>query len=99
VCEAYRVNGYSGGHQPDHETDFFGRTVPASSERGLFFLFLNLHRASGVPVLLALVAGKSAQRLEGLEDEEVGRGLRGSGWAVFGWAVCEGGRGGQSVRG
>ena len=54
-----------------HETDFFGRTSLAPSDRGLFFLFLNLHRSSGQPVLLAIVAGESAARMEKLGDEEV----------------------------
>ena len=54
-----------------HNTDFFGRVVPNPKHRGRFFLFFNLHPASGSPVLLALAAGAAAAELEVLDDEAV----------------------------
>jgi lysine-specific histone demethylase 1 len=40
-----------------HESNFFGRVVANPKHRGRFFLFFNLHPASGAPVLLALASG------------------------------------------
>ena len=37
-----------------HESNFFGRVVANPKHRGRFFLFFNLHPASGAPVLFAL---------------------------------------------
>ena len=54
-----------------HQTDFFGRVVPNPKQRGHFFLFFNLHPASGSPTLLALAAGAAAAELEGATDEQV----------------------------
>lgn len=54
-----------------HDTDFFGRVVPSPKQRGKYFLFFNLHAASGQPVLLALAAGAAAAELELLDDESV----------------------------
>jgi hypothetical protein len=54
-----------------HNTDFFGRVVPNPKHRGRFFLFFNLHPASGNPVLLALAAGAAAAELEELTDDAV----------------------------
>ena len=55
----------------EHSTDFFGRVVPNPKHRGRFFLFFNLHPASGSPVLLALAAGAAAAELEELDDDAV----------------------------
>lgn len=55
----------------EHKTDFFGRLSSSSSERGLFFLFFNVHNFCGAPVLLALAAGSAALLLEKLSDEQI----------------------------
>ena len=54
-----------------HDADFIGRVVPNPKHRGRFFLFFNLHKASGHPVLLALAAGSAAAELEALDDDAV----------------------------
>ena len=55
-----------------HATDFFGRLLSSASQRGLFFLFFNVHHFDDrAPVLLALVAGAAARQLELLTDAEV----------------------------
>ena len=54
-----------------HNSNFFGRVVPNPKHRGRYFLFFNLHPASGSPVLLALAAGAAAAELEELDDDAV----------------------------
>jgi len=54
-----------------HRTDFFGRTAASQAERGQFFLFFNVHHATGLPVLLALLAGQAAIALEEQDDDEI----------------------------
>mmetsp|Transcript_38799 Transcript_38799/g.125310 ORF Transcript_38799/g.125310 Transcript_38799/m.125310 type:complete len:821 (-) Transcript_38799:208-2670(-) len=70
-------------------SDFFGRTVADPQDRGLFFLFLNLHRVSGQPVLLGLVAGGAAERLEELDDEQAVQAAVGALRGMFGASVPE----------
>lgn len=51
------------------EEDYFGITAERSDIRGENFLFWNIHRCTGAPLLLALVAGKSALPIESEQDD------------------------------
>eukprot|EP01103_Thecamoeba_quadrilineata_P005747 TRINITY_DN1550_c0_g1_i2.p1 TRINITY_DN1550_c0_g1~~TRINITY_DN1550_c0_g1_i2.p1 ORF type:complete len:686 (+),score=139.26 TRINITY_DN1550_c0_g1_i2:35-2092(+) len=50
--------------------DFFGMTASHVHDRGLFFFFWNLWSSSNrkIPALVALIAGKSAQQIENVDD-------------------------------
>lgn len=44
----------------DDDKDYFGITRDGTSVRGEGYLFWNLHRVMGAPVLVALVAGEAS---------------------------------------
>jgi hypothetical protein len=53
----------------DDSLDYFGQANDDYNLRGEFYLFWNLHRCMGKPVLIALMAGKSAFESEKLEKQ------------------------------
>lgn len=55
----------------DDSVDYFGCVPEKSEERGESFLFNNLHRCMGRPILLALVAGSAALVHEQRSDAEI----------------------------
>ena len=57
----------------DAEMDYFGAALPGGAEgRGRCFMFWNLQRFTGAPVLVALVAGAAAGEAEAASDAELG---------------------------
>lgn len=54
----------------DSTADYIGSTS-ISSNRGEFYLFLNMFKVTGSPVLVALIAGQAALRIENCPGEEV----------------------------
>jgi len=55
----------------DDSTDFFGVVPETIVDRGKCFLFNNMHKCMGKPILLALVAGSSAYAQEEMSDDEI----------------------------
>ncbi|XP_024369028.2 lysine-specific histone demethylase 1 homolog 3 [Physcomitrium patens] len=55
----------------DEGVDYFGAAAECSSGRGRCFMFWNLKRTSGYPILVALVVGKAAKEGEGVESGEL----------------------------
>lgn len=57
----------------DVEADYFGAALPGGAEgRGRCFMFWNLQRVTGAPVLSALAAGAAAGGAETASDAELG---------------------------
>jgi len=52
----------------DANADYIGYT---SDNRGEFFLFINMYKVVGSPVLVAMIAGQAAYQIETLTGEEV----------------------------
>ena len=50
-------------------TNLFGHVASATANRGELFLFWSIYKA---PILLALVAGEAANKLETYSDEVIG---------------------------
>nr|XP_024401008.1 lysine-specific histone demethylase 1 homolog 3-like isoform X3 [Physcomitrium patens] len=55
----------------DESVDYFGAAAECSSARGKCFMFWNLKRTSGHPILVALVVGKAAKEGEKEESGEL----------------------------
>ena len=55
----------------DDDLDYFGQVIEDRSLRGEFYLFWNLHRCMGKPVLVTLMAGKAAYQSETLDKQEI----------------------------
>jgi monoamine oxidase len=55
----------------DDSLDYFGQTTDSTPLRGEFYLFWNLHRCMGKPVLIALIAGQAAFHSETLPESEI----------------------------
>jgi monoamine oxidase len=56
----------------DDSVDFFGAANGSTeSTRGCCFMFWNIHRFSGVPILAALISGESAHVSESAPEEEL----------------------------
>lgn len=55
----------------DESVDYFGAAAESRELRGKCFMFWNLKRTSGYPILVALVVGKAAKVGEGEESEEL----------------------------
>ncbi|PRP79406.1 Lysine-specific histone demethylase 1-2 [Planoprotostelium fungivorum] len=53
------------------ELDYFGQTADEGRHRGEFYLYWNLHRCMGRPVLIALMAGEAAYASETRSEEEI----------------------------
>jgi len=57
----------------DAEADYFGAALPGGAAgRGRCFMFWNLQRCAGAPVLAALAAGAAAHEAEAASDAELG---------------------------
>ena len=57
----------------DADMDYFGAALPGGTDgRGRCFMFWNLQRFTGAPVLVALVAGAAAGEAEAASDAEMG---------------------------
>jgi hypothetical protein len=57
-----------------NDADMFGYVTPGpSSSRGKFYIFWNLHRSTGRPILASLCAGESAYAAEGESEEDLVR--------------------------
>ncbi|KAK9826354.1 hypothetical protein WJX81_001448 [Elliptochloris bilobata] len=57
----------------DADADYFGAALPGGAEgRGRCFMFWNLQRFTGAPVLAALAAGAAAGEAEAASDAELG---------------------------
>ncbi len=52
----------------DNTADYFGYT---SATRGEFYLFINMSKVVGAPVLVAMISGQAAYTVETLTGEEV----------------------------
>eukprot|EP01114_Cavostelium_apophysatum_P002798 TRINITY_DN1249_c1_g1_i1.p1 TRINITY_DN1249_c1_g1~~TRINITY_DN1249_c1_g1_i1.p1 ORF type:complete len:1140 (-),score=314.71 TRINITY_DN1249_c1_g1_i1:99-3518(-) len=55
----------------DPNLDYFGQTNQSHHLRGEYYMFWNLERCTGTPVLIALMAGEAAYRAETSTDQEV----------------------------
>ena len=55
----------------DENVDYFGAAAESRNLRGKCFMFWNLKRTSGYPILVALVVGKAAKEGEREESEEL----------------------------
>ncbi len=73
----------------DAEADYFGAALPGGAEcRGRCFMFWNLQRFTGAPILAALVAGAAASEAEAADsDAELGAAALAVLRRVFGEAV------------
>ena len=59
----------------DDSVDFFGAAHSQNAaERGFCFMWWNFHRFTGLPILVALVAGEAAHAAESASDEELREG-------------------------
>ncbi|CAK9230419.1 unnamed protein product [Sphagnum jensenii] len=55
----------------DETVDYFGAAAECTELRGRCFMFWNLKRTSGAPILLALVVGKAAYEVEHQESSDL----------------------------
>lgn len=55
----------------DDSVDYFGAAAESTELRGRCFMFWNLERTSGFPILVALVVGKAAYEGEGQDSSEL----------------------------
>lgn len=55
----------------DRDVDFICSCSNSTQDRGKFFLFVNMFKVVGAPILVAMIAGQSAAELEVRSGEEV----------------------------
>jgi hypothetical protein len=55
----------------DDQLDYFGQASDDLDMRGESYMFWNLHRCMGKPVLVSLLAGKAAYNAETMEEKAV----------------------------